>query len=194
MRRAVSLRVLAAAALLVSGLAGCRQDMHNQPKYKAFRENVFFNDLRSARPLVDGVVARGHLDADAVFYQGVGTGGPVAVSPLDVDAAVLARGQQRYDIYCSPCHDRTGSGEGMIVQRGYKQPPSFHEERLRVMPDGYFFQVQTNGFATMPSYRTQVSARDRWAIVAYIRALQLSQNATLADVPASERAALEGGQ
>jgi mono/diheme cytochrome c family protein len=194
MRPAVSLRALAAVAALAAGLAGCRQDMHNQPKYKNLRENVFFSDLRSARPLVDGVVARGHLDDDPAFYQGVGSSGPLAINPLGSDATVLARGQERFNIYCSPCHDRTGSGEGMIVQRGYKQPPSFHEDRLRNMPDGYFFQVMTNGFATMPSYRTQVGPRDRWAIVAYIRALQLSQHATLADVPAADRAALGAGQ
>jgi len=193
MHRAAAMRC-AAAAVLALGLAGCRQDMHNQPKYRGFRENVFFSDLRSARPLVEGVVARDHLDEDPSFYQGAGSAGPLAGNRLGSSAAVLARGQERYNIYCTPCHDRTGSGEGMIVQRGYKQPPSFHDDRLRAMPDGYFFQVMTNGFGTMPTYRTQVNARDRWAIVAYIRALQLSQHAALADVPEADRAALGSGQ
>jgi len=188
MRRA---RPLAAAAvLLVAGLAGCRQDMHNQPKYRAFAHNAFFEDQRASRPLVDGVVPRGHLDADSAFFQGVSGGAPVTANPLGTSLEVLRRGQQRYNIYCTPCHDQTGSGEGMIVQRGYKQPPSMHDPRLRAVPDGYFFQVITNGFGTMPAYAAQVPARDRWAIVAYIRALQLSQNATLADVPESERVAL----
>jgi mono/diheme cytochrome c family protein len=194
MRRTRDISRAVALALLVAGLAGCRQDMHNQPKFKGFRQNVFFADQRSARPLVEGVVARGHLDDDPAFYKGVGSSGPLATNPLPIDSAVLARGQERFNIYCTPCHDRTGSGEGMIVQRGYKQPPSFHEDRLRAMPDGYFFQVMTNGFGTMPTYRTQVSPRDRWAIVAYIRALQLSQHATLADVPDADRAALGSGQ
>jgi mono/diheme cytochrome c family protein len=118
----------------------------------------------------------------------------VAANPLGSGRAVLVRGQERFNIYCTPCHDRTGSGEGMIVQRGYKQPPSFHDPRLRAVPDGYFFQVMTNGFATMPSYAAQVPPRDRWAIVAYIRALQLSQNATLAAGPEGERAALGAAQ
>ena len=194
MRRTAALRAAVVAALALSALAGCRQDMHNQPKYKNLRENVFYADLRSARPLVDGVVARGHLDEDAAFFKGTGPTGPLALNPLGTSADVLARGQERFNIYCSPCHDRTGSGAGMIVQRGYKQPPSFHEDRLRAMPDGYFFQVMTNGFATMPPYRAQVPPRDRWAIVAYIRALQLSQHATLADVPAAEQATLGAAQ
>ncbi|MEO8603050.1 MAG: cytochrome c [bacterium] len=193
MRRVTLLRA-ATAACAILALAGCRQDMHNQPKYKNLRENVFYADLRSARPLVDGVVARGHLDEDVAFFKGVGPTGPLALNPLGASADVLARGQERFNIYCSPCHDRTGSGAGMIVQRGYKQPPSFHEDRLRAMPDGYFFQVMTNGFATMPPYRAQVPPRDRWAIVAYIRALQLSQHATLADVPADEQAKLGAAQ
>lgn len=185
-----SIRAAAFAVLLAAGLAGCRQDMHNQPKFRAFAHNPFFEDQRASRPLVAGVVPRGHLDEDAAFFQGAGATGPVTANPLGTSRAVLDRGQQRYNIYCTPCHDQTGSGEGMIVQRGYKQPPSMHDARLRAVPDGYFFQVMTNGFGTMPAYKAQVPARDRWAIVAYIRALQLSQNATLADVPQSERAAL----
>jgi mono/diheme cytochrome c family protein len=190
MRRSVSVPTLLALAALALALPGCRQDMHNQAKYRAFSHNPFFDDQRASRPLVAGVVPRGHLDEDEVFFTGVSGGAPVAANPLGTSRAVLLHGQERFNIYCTPCHDRTGSGEGMIVQRGYKQPPSFHDPRLRAVPDGYFFQVMTNGFATMPSYAAQVPPRDRWAIVAYIRALQLSQNATLADVPEGERAAL----
>lgn len=193
MRRLSAPRLLAAACCLLA-LAGCRQDMHNQPKFQAYERNPFFDDQRASRPLVAGVVARGHLDEDEAFFKGVAGGAPVTANPLGMDRAVLERGASRYNIYCSPCHDRTGSGEGMIVQRGYKQPPSFHDPRLRAVPDGYFFQAITNGFGTMPSYAPQVPPRDRWAIVAYIRALQLSQNATLADVPEADRAALGAGQ
>jgi len=194
MRVATAHRVLLAAALLAPVLAGCRQDMHNQAKYKPFARNAFFADQRASRPLVAGVVARGRLDEDEAFFKGNLNGTPVTANPLGSSREVLLRGQQRYNIYCTPCHDRTGSGEGMIVQRGYKQPPSFHDARLRAVPDGYFFQVMTNGFATMPAYAAQVPARDRWAIVAYIRALQLSQNATVADVPADEQAKLGAAQ
>lgn len=194
MRAPAARRVLLAAALLAPLLAGCRQDMHNQPKYRPFAHNPFFADQRASRPLVDGVVARGHLDEDEAFFKGVSNGAPVAANPLGSGREVLLRGQERFNIYCTPCHDRTGGGDGMVVQRGYKRPPSFHDARLRGVPDGYFFQVMTNGFASMPSYAAQVSPRDRWAIVAYIRALQLSQHATLADVPAEERAKLGAAQ
>ena len=171
-------------------LAGCRQDMHDQPKYQPFERNPFFEDQRASRPLPPGVVARGHLDEDQAFFAGVSAGAPVASNPLPLTRDMLLRGQERYNIYCSPCHDRVGAGEGMIVQRGYKQPPTLHSDRLRGVPDGYLFQVMTNGFATMPSYAPQVSPSDRWAIVGYIRALQYSQHATLADVPESERTKL----
>ncbi len=179
-----------AGLLLV--LAGCRQDMHDQPKYQPFERNKFFADQRASRPLVPGVVARGHLDADQGFFTGVSAGAAVTTNPLAMTRDVMLRGQERFNIYCSPCHDRVGSGEGMIVQRGYKQPASFHLDRLRSAPDGYFFQVMTNGFATMPSYAPQVTAHDRWAIVAYVRALQYSQHALLSDVPELERAQLGG--
>lgn len=194
MRSSTACRLLLAAALLSPLLAGCRQDMHNQAKYRPFARNPFFADERASRPLVAGVVARGHLDEDEAFFKGISGGAPVPANPLGSSREVLLRGQERFNIYCTPCHDRTGSGQGMVVQRGYKQPPSFHDPRLRSVPDGYFFQVMTNGFATMPAYAAQVPARDRWAIVAYIRALQLSQNATLADVPADEQTKLGAAQ
>lgn len=164
--------------------------MQDQPKYKPYRRSTFFDDQRDMRPALPGTVARGHLDADPLLYTGKVDGQFASELPVPLSAALLDRGQERYNIYCSPCHDRTGNGEGMIVQRGYRRPTSFHADRLRQAPIGYFFDVATNGFGVMPSYAAQVPNADRWAIAAYIRALQLSQGAPLADVPAAERAAL----
>jgi hypothetical protein len=180
-----------AAALLT----GCRQDMQDQPKYIPLRPSSFFDDGRSERPLVDGTVARGHLDADAAFYTGTVDGKPVDSFPFPITRAVLERGQERFNIYCSPCHDRLGTGHGMIARRGFNHPPpqSYHIDRLRQAPVGYFFDVITNGVGAMPDYGTQIEARDRWAIVAYVRVLQLSQNASLNDVPPDERADLAKG-
>jgi mono/diheme cytochrome c family protein len=166
---------------------GCRQDMHNQPKYIPLRDSQFFRDGSSARPLVEDTVARGTLREDTAFYTGKEGGAEVATLPFPLTQEVLDRGEQRFNIYCSPCHDRTGSGQGMIVRRGYRQPPSFHIDRLREVPVGHFFDVSTNGFGAMPDYRAQITPRDRWAIAAYIRALQLSQHALVADVPAQDR-------
>ena len=181
-------------AALVLGLAaaaaGCRQDMHDQPKYKAFRPSDFFGDDRSARPLVEDTVARGQLRADAAYFTGKQGTTPVDVLPVAVTPALLRRGQQRYGIYCTPCHGQTGRGDGMVVQRGYRRPPSFHIDRLRNEKTGYFFDVITSGFGAMPDYAAQVTVADRWAIVAYLRALQLSENARLEDVPADRRDAL----
>jgi mono/diheme cytochrome c family protein len=175
--------LLTAAAMFI---AGCRQDMHNQPKYKPLRASNFFQDGSSARPLVEGTVARGTLQEDAAFFTGkVGTQ-LVKELPFPATREVLDRGQQRFDIFCAPCHDRTGSGNGMVVQRGYRQPPSMHIDRLRNVENGHFFDVMTNGFGAMPDYKAQISARDRWNIVAYIRALQLSQHAATADVPGGD--------
>jgi hypothetical protein len=183
------LLALAAAALL----AGCRQDMHNQPKFTPLRESDFYGDHRSARPLVEGTVARGHLDADELLYTGKVDGKDATEFPWPVTSQVLARGRERFDIYCSPCHDRTGGGDGMIVRRGYRRPPSFHIDRLREAPVGHFFDVVTNGFGAMPDYRDQVPVPDRWAIIAYIRALQASEHATLDQVPPAEREKLAPG-
>jgi mono/diheme cytochrome c family protein len=184
---------LLAAASLALG-SGCRQDMHDQPKYKPLAASTFFRDGQSARPLVSGTVARGHLDEDQEFYSGkTASGELLAVFPMSVTADALKRGQERFDIYCSPCHDRTGAGLGMVVRRGFKQPPSLHIERLRQAPPGHFFDVMTSGFGAMPDYRSQVPPADRWAIAAYIRVLQRSQHATLADVPPEEAAKLKGG-
>jgi mono/diheme cytochrome c family protein len=165
-------------------LAGCRQDMHDQPRYEPLERSEFF-DGSSARPIPDGTIARGTLQEDEAFFTGkVGTT-HAAEWPMPVDQALVDRGQQRYNIYCTPCHDATGSGNGMVVQRGYRKPPSLHEERLRLAEPGYVVDVITHGFGVMPDYRVQVAPRDRWAIAAYIRALQLSQRAGAADRPAA---------
>jgi mono/diheme cytochrome c family protein len=184
-RRAVMILYLCVFA------AGCRQDMHNQPKYIPLRESTFFADERSARPVVAGTVARGQLRDDLLLYTGKLNGADAPVFPFPIDDAVLRRGRERFDIYCSPCHARTGEGDGMIVRRGYRRPPSFHDDRLRTVPVGHFFDVMTNGFGAMPDYAAQVRAEDRWAIAAYIRALQLSAHASLDDVPAADRAKLD---
>jgi len=180
------LTAFAALGMLVA-LGGCRQDMHNQPKAIPLRESMFFKNASSARPIVDDTVARGTLEDDAAFFTGKTNGKEVDALPFPLTEEVLDRGQQRFNIYCSPCHDVTGSGRGMIVRRGYKQPPSYHIDRLRQAPIGHFYDVMTNGFGAMPDYKAQVAPRDRWAIAAYIRALQLSQHATAADVPADQR-------
>jgi mono/diheme cytochrome c family protein len=165
--------------------------MHDQPKYVPLRESAFFGDARSARPVVPGTVARGQLHDDPLLYTGRANGADATVFPFRVDAATLARGRERFDIYCAPCHGRTGQGDGMIVRRGYRRPPSFHQDRLRDVGVGHFFDVITNGFGAMPDYAAQIAAEDRWAIVAYVRALQLSEHATLADVPAAERGKIQ---
>ncbi len=173
--------------LVVLVLAGCRQDMHDQPRFKPLAKSDFYTDMRSARPQVERTVARGQLNADTYFYTGYVGAVPGDYMPFPATAEVLERGQQRFNIYCAPCHSRVGDGNGMIVQRGFRAPPSYHTDRLRQAPLGYLFGVITNGYAAMPDYASQIPPRDRWAIVAYIRALQLSQAATLADVPKDQK-------
>lgn len=173
--------------LAMLGLAGCRQDMHDQPRFIPYRQSDFFADMRSERPPVDGTVARGQLHENTYLYTGKMGNNPGDYMPFPVTAEVLARGRERFNIYCTPCHSRLGDGNGMIVQRGYKKPPSYHTERLRKAPLGYFFDVMTNGFGAMPDYASQIPVNDRWAIVAYIRALQLSQGATKADMPPGQK-------
>ena len=186
------LRVFVSSWLVVIvSSAACRQDMHDQPKYIPLRQSAFFNDARSARPVVEGTVARGQLHDDELMYTGKVGGADATLFPMRVDAAVMARGQERFNIYCAPCHGRAGQGDGMIVRRGYRRPPSFHQDRLRDAPAGHFFDVITNGFGAMPDYATQITAEDRWAIVAYVRALQLSEHATVADVPAADRSRIQ---
>jgi mono/diheme cytochrome c family protein len=188
-----SIRGPLVACCLAAGLlaAGCRQDMHDQPRFKPYAKSDFFADKRSARPLVDGTIARGHLREDAVLYTGKAAGKPADAFPFPVTADVMARGRERFDIFCSPCHGRTGTGDGMIVRRGYRKPPSFHEDRLRQAAPGYTYDVITNGFGAMPDYAQQIPVRDRWAIVAYITALQHSQHAAADRLPAQARAALD---
>jgi hypothetical protein len=180
--------------LLLCATTGCRQDMHDQPKYESLEASTFFPDGRASRPLVPGTVARGQLREDTHLYEGKVSGKPAETFPFPIDLKTLERGQQRYNIYCSPCHDRVGNGNGMVVRRGFRPPPSYHIERLRQAPPGYFYDVITNGFGAMQDYAAQIPVRDRWAIVAYVRALQLSQNATLSDVPETEQQNLRGGE
>ncbi len=184
----LSLRKISPLGLLaVLTLAGCRQDMQDQPRFKPLAESDFYTDLRSARPPVEGTVARGQLHEDSYLYTGKFGNNPGDYLPFPVTDDVLARGRERFNIYCAPCHSRTGDGNGMIVQRGFRAPPSYHTERLRKAPLGYFFDVMTNGFGAMSEYASQISPRDRWCIVAYIRALQLSQEATMNDVPSGQK-------
>ena len=218
-------------------LSGCRQDMHDQPKYEPLEpinDIGSITDGRASRPAVEGTVARGSLDDDPYLLAARSGAAPQGVSgqvdanvggqgmtpgaqaaqaaqgqgqtpqgqtgqgfsntfPFPVTVEVMNRGEERYNIFCSMCHDRTGSGSGMVVRRGYRKPPSFHEDRLRQAPAGYFFDVITNGFGAMPDYSAQINPRDRWAIVAYVRALQLSQRATIEEVPPEERGRLNQG-
>ena len=194
-RRAAPVAVLACTAALLA--AGCRQDMHNAPRVDPYEATDAFADGRPNRPLVEGTVARGHLNDDELLYTGKVNGQLVDEFPFPVTREVLERGHQRFNIYCSPCHGRTGMGNGMIVQRGLRPPPSYFEDKIRNQPVGYYFDVMTNGFGAMLDYRAQVPVRDRWAIAAYIRALQYSQHAPVADVPADKRGELdrpEGGE
>jgi len=176
---------------LVLTLVACRQDMHDQPRYRPYAESKFWPDQRSARPVVDGTVARGYLKTDTKFYKGREGDAFVTQIPVPVTKELLERGQNRFNIYCTPCHGRLGDGEGMVVQRGFQHPPTYHQDRLRQQPVGYYFDVMTNGFGAMPSYASRIPVNDRWAIVSYLRALQLSQNATIEDVPPADRPKLD---
>ena len=166
--------------------------MHQAPRLDPLEQSDFHADQRASRPLVEGTVARGFLRDDKVFHTGKTGTALVADMPVPVSRELLVRGQERFDIYCSPCHGRTGDGNGMIVQRGLKQPPSFHVERLRAQADGYFFDVMTNGFGAMQDYSAQVTPADRWAITAYIRALQYSRRVEAARLSDEDRRTLEG--
>lgn len=169
-----------AAAMLVSG---CRMDMQDEPKFVPQRGTKFFADGRSVRPQVEHTVARGQLREDTYFYTGLMNGKEQDMMPFPVSMQVLERGQERYNIYCTPCHSRVGNGAGMIVQRGYKPAGNYHDARRMAEPLSHYFYVMTNGYGAMPNYAAQVTPVDRWAIAAYIRALQLSQAATVKDVP-----------
>ncbi|HTZ82115.1 MAG TPA: cytochrome c [Candidatus Acidoferrales bacterium] len=159
-----------------------------QPRENPLSRSDFYADQRSERPLVEGTVARGQLHDDTYFYTGKNGSNPGELMPFPVTKEVLARGEERFNIFCAPCHSRLGDGNGFVPSRGFaRKPPSFHIARLEKAPVGYFFDVITNGFGIMPDYASQIPTKDRWDIVAYIRALQLSQNATMADVPAGQK-------
>jgi mono/diheme cytochrome c family protein len=176
-------------------LSGCRLDMQVQPKQNPLAKSDFFADQRSERPPVEGTVARGQLHEDAYFYTGKIGNNPGGYMPFAVTREVLDRGRERYNIFCAPCHSEVGDGNGFVPSRGFaRKPPSYHIERLQKAPLGYFYDVITNGFGIMPDYASQIPPRDRWDIVAYIRALQLSQNATRADVPAGQTIPSEAPQ
>jgi mono/diheme cytochrome c family protein len=189
-RRVAILRaaiLLGAASLLL--LVGCREDMHNQPKFIPLRENEFYADGRSARPTLEGTIARGQLEDDPLLYTGKVNGQEANQFPFAITSADLARGRERFNIYCSPCHSQLGEGNGMIAQRGFKNPPSYYEPRLMTAPVGHFFNVMTNGWGAMGDYSAQVPVADRWRIAAYIRALQLSRTAKSGDVPVGQTVA-----
>ena len=192
--------------LVLAGLlfltTGCRQDMHDQAKYEPLEPSTFYANGMASRSLVANTVPRGFLRDDTVLFTGLdGSGTAAATFPVEglrgripgaedwsdkeLWGELLTRGEKRYGMFCTPCHDSSGGGNGMIVQRGFQQPPSFHEERLRESPAGYFVNVVTQGFGQMSGYASQITPEDRWAIAAYVRALQLSQNVRLAELPAS---------
>ena len=181
------------AALCLLLTTGCelRQAMYDQQKYEPLEESSFFADGLSARQPMPGTVARGQLHTDAHLYQGKINDELATTLPLPLTGELLERGQERFDIFCSPCHDRTGQGNGMIVQRGFKQPPSLHQARLQEAPVGYFFDVITNGFGAMYNYASRIPIRDRWAIAAYVRALQLSQNVEFDQLPEEDQRQLQ---
>ena len=176
--------------MLVACVVACRQDMHDQPKYQPLQPSAFFADGRASRPVVEGTVPRGGLALDATRATGK-LGKDYAPNPLPRTVGTFRRGRERYEIYCAPCHDRAGTGNGMIVERGFKQPTSFHDDRLRAVADGYLFETITQGYGVMPSYAAQIPVDDRWAIAWWVRVLQRSQSATLADVPLEDRAKLD---
>jgi mono/diheme cytochrome c family protein len=187
--RRAAVAVAAVVAALVG--AGCRQDMHDTPRIEPFERSAFFTDARGSRNPPAGTVARGWLRDDEALHTGKVNGQLVDTVPFQISHDDMLRGQQRFNIYCSPCHGRLGDGNGMVVQRGLRQAASYHNDRLRQERIGYFFDVATNGFGAMQGYAEQVPVRDRWLIAAYVRALQLSQNAKIDDVPADRRAELE---
>jgi|JFJP01.1.fsa_nt_gi mono/diheme cytochrome c family protein len=190
----IKIIIIALSLLVVT--TGCTMNMRDQPKRAPLQTSSFFADGRSARPFVANTIARGQLKInDPLLYTGMGADGKLSeVYPFPIDQAMLQRGQERFNIFCSPCHGMTGNGLGMVVQRGMKQPRSFHDAALLTQPPGYFFNVMTGGFNTMYSYASRVPPEDRWAIAAYIKTLQLSQNATENDVPADKKEELNNSE
>ncbi len=190
-------RLISILVLLTAGFfSGCTNDMKDQPRFKPYHETGFFPDGRSERPLIDGVVARGHLDEDTEFYQGkTAEGKLVQKSPVPVTEELLKRGQERFNIYCIVCHGAAGTGDGMVIRRGFKPvPPTFHSDKLRNIEDGHIYDVISHGFGVMQDYAFQIQPADRWAIVAYVRALQLSQNAPAAELSAADKQQLAGNK
>jgi mono/diheme cytochrome c family protein len=183
---------LAALCLCLLAFGGCnntlRQDMANQPRQNPLSPAAFFQDGRSERPIIDNTVARGSVEEDALFVAKDSN-----AFPLPLTQELLARGQDRYTIFCSPCHGLQGDGQGMVTLRGMKHPPSYHQDRLRNEPNGYFYDVISNGFGAMNGYSAQLNPHDRWAIVAFVRALQVSRYAHVADLPANLREKLMTG-
>lgn len=165
--------------------------MHDQPRYRTYAGTSFFPDGRSARPTIDGTVARGKLKTDVRLHKGREGDAFTAQIPLPVTKAFIERGRARYNIYCTPCHGQLGDGEGMVVKRGFKHPPTYHQDRLRNQPVGYIYDVITNGYGSMISYASRIPVEDRWAIVSYVRTLQYSQNASPADLTDADKAKLD---
>jgi cytochrome c553 len=186
----MKLSLLACLLAILIG-AGCRQEMRNDSRLKPLQEDLFFPDGNSSRPLVPNTVAHGFADNDDFFFKGAINGKLVRGFPAPVTREEINRGRDRFNIYCSVCHGLTGEGDGMIVQRGFPQPPSLHEQRLRDAPEGHFFHVITHGYGAMYSYADRVDTEDRWAIIAYIRALQISRNSTVSDVPPDRHSELK---
>jgi len=191
-------------AIAMTSVVSCRQDMHDQLKMEPLEETTLFEDHRSSRHPVEGTIPRGHLKADRHLHYGRealvdppdgpddGTAGElVNALPYPVTRTLLERGQERYNIFCAPCHSQTGNGDGMIVRRGFNQPPSLHDDKIKTAKLGHLYDVIRRGIGSMPAYATQIPVDDRWSIVAYVRALQLSRSAKIEDVPAADRAKLE---
>jgi cytochrome c553 len=191
LRKMFPAKIVAVSAAAIM-LTACRNDMHNQPRYKPLAATDFFGDGRSARPTIEDTVARGQLRLDPAHYTGKMNGKDIDYIPIVITKADVERGQERFNIYCSPCHGRLGNGHGMIVSRGLRQPPSYLDQRLVDAPIGHFFDVMTNGYGSMYSYASRVAIDDRWRIASYIRALQTSENAS-ADVAARYGESAAGG-
>jgi mono/diheme cytochrome c family protein len=195
LRSRLSRQLCFAAGLAFLTLTACRQDMHTEPRYQPLAETEFFSDHRSARPQVEGTVARRpeggpddpHLRIDEARYTGKIDGEDIDQFPIPIAKEDIERGQNRFNVYCTPCHGHLGDGNGMVVMRGFRQPPSYYSDRLMNAPVGHFFDAVTNGFGAMPSYASRIQPDDRWRVIAYIRALQLSESASLNDVPADQR-------
>jgi len=182
-------RVLLTAAMVLC--AGCRHDMWEQPKYRPLDPSTFFDDGRSARPIPANTLTYDETDQGDAIEQGTTNGVFVTTLPVPVDKSLLDRGHDRFDIYCTPCHGLVGDGQGMIAKRGFIQPADLHSDRVRNAPPGYLYAVIAHGYGAMPDYGDELSVHDRWAVVAYVRALELSRNATVQDVPANQQTALE---